>query len=343
MTRYHIIESLETLRLKKKIKQSLFLEGVLSERQYRRYLNYESEMSIETLLTLIQRLDISIDEFFSYASSLESKKERFLKTLKTKVMDFDYQEAKRMIKTSHTYRLDEDEQSLIQLYQSLIEFYERLDESSERDVTFVNQLLKDTHLLAVLNQKYISNTMFSLVNLIVNKTYNLFNHETQRLFQQFYKRLIDKEILLIDGETIFDIQLYYSYYLSTIYGQKTISKDDTTSGGKLLLDAIVLTQETLMSYSLMALNYLNSSMCYGNKSLENAKKSQFYTLLSVLAQPNYDGILPSFKQAFAQVVDSKTFIDDFTQMLDYHIKNDTYYYKEIYTYDDLSTFASDPS
>ncbi len=52
--------------LKKKINQDVFLKDIVSDRQYRRYLNQESVMTLDIFLKLLQRLDYDVSSFLTY-------------------------------------------------------------------------------------------------------------------------------------------------------------------------------------------------------------------------------------------------------------------------------------
>ena len=77
-----IMFALESLRVDKKMTQSLFLKDIMSDRQYRRYLNMESDITVETLIQLIERLEMTLESFFHYVDTFMTKKEQVFQQLK---------------------------------------------------------------------------------------------------------------------------------------------------------------------------------------------------------------------------------------------------------------------
>jgi transcriptional regulator with XRE-family HTH domain len=334
-----IMYVLESLRTHKKMTQQHFLQSITSDRQYRRYLNLESDMTIETLTKLINRLDMTLESFFSYVETYVSKKEHAFQVLKQKMSDYDYEHALQDITIiSSTYDLTEDERETLEFYQGLITFYQQLGDK-EKDKRFVLSRIQDLNLLEMLNHTYYSNDTFSFINLFMNKTYNLMSLDIQLLFQQFYLDFINEKKFLLDGERLENIQMFYSYLVSAIYGKSVITQEETEMGGARIKAGIALTKKTHMTYNLMALNYLNSSMCYLHQLHEEAKKPLFFTFMAVLSQDQAKGMIPAFVTAFSQVTNKDTLLKDILEMLERYLYHPYHYYEEVETYDDLSRCA----
>jgi len=334
-----IMFALESLRVDKKMTQSLFLKDIMSDRQYRRYLNMESDITVETLIQLIERLEMTLESFFHYVDTFMTKKEQAFQQLKQHMSDYHYEQALKDITLIYkTYELIDEERQTLLLYQALITFYQRLG-NKEQDQQFVLNLMRELDLLSMLNQTYYSNDTFSFINMFMNKTYNLMALDIQLQFQQFYVGFIQEKKHLLDGERLENIQMFYSYLASSIYGKSTITQEETTLGGSIIKEGIHLTQQTHMTYNLMALNYLNSSMCYLHQLNLEAKKPLFFTFMSVLSQDNAKGMLPAFIQALTQVASKDTLLDDTLEMLTLYVSQPKHYHEEVDTYDDLSRCA----
>ncbi len=333
------VYEIESLRIEKKINQDVFLKNIVSDRQYRRYLNHESVMTLDVFLKLLRRLEYDITSFLTYIEQKQLDKKKPLFDIRSAMIDFDYNKAKTLIynlqKTTQTNDID----AMLSLYLKLIDFYEKLDVNKDSDNRKVSTFLKDTHVLDSLDARYFSAEKFSSISLLMNKIFNRVEPFYQIKFLDFYSDFIEGKKFLLDGDTLENIQMFYSYFCAATFGRSYISEDEAEKGGRYIKDAIQLTRESLMTYNLMALNYLNSSMCYLHKLNKDAKKSLFYTLMSVIASGNYQGIFPSFKLAFSDVVSKNDLIQDFISELEKHLNNDTQYYEEAKAYNDLSTCA----
>jgi len=339
MTTENWLYDIETLRIERKINQALFLKEIVSDRQYRRYLNGESTPTLTIFLKLLERLNYTLPTFLTYLETKKMKHNQQFDQLRFAMIDFDYTTSKVLIKDIKSMQLSNDQIETLRLYETLIDFYEKLGQNEQLDKTRVENILNETNVLSLLNHTYYSSSTFSLVNLLMNKIFNLLDQEKQQRFLSFYLDFIEDRKFVLDGDTLENKQMVYSYYVSAIYGRSYISEAETKKGGQLIKDAILLTKETLMSYNLMALNYLNSSMCYLHHLNEDAKKSLFYTFMSVFGTGNSEGILPSFKLAFSQVTTSQVILKDFKDELKRHLEKDTYYQEEVLSYNDLSTCA----
>lgn len=339
MTTQNWLYDIETLRIERKINQESFLKDIVSDRQYRRYLNGESTLTLTIFLKLLERLDYTLPTFLTYLETKKTKEHQQFEQLRFAMIDFDYSTSKTMIKDIQSKHLSKEQLETLKLYETLIEFYEKLGQNEHLDKTRVDNILKETNVLSLLNYTYYSSSTFSLINLLMNKIFNVLDQEKQQRFLRFYLDFIENRKFVLDGDTLENKQMVYSYYVSAIYGRPHISEEETKKGGQLIKDAILLTKETLMSYNLMALNYLNSSMCYLHQLNDDAKKSLFYTFMSVFGTGNPEGIFPSFKLAFSQVTTSQVLLKDFKDELLRHLKTDTYYQEEVLSYNDLSTCA----
>lgn len=339
MTINHYIYEIESLRIEKKINQEVFLKDIVSDRQYRRYLNQESVMTLDIFLKLLQRLDYDMSSFLVYVDQKQLEEKKPLLDIRSAIIDFDYIKAKTWIHALKKRPQKKDIDAMLSLYLKLIDFYEKLDLDKDSDHQKVSSLLKETDVLDSLKETYFSSDKFSSINLLMNKIFNRVESVHQKAFLDFYSDFIEGKKVVLDGDTMENIQMFYSYFCSATFGRSYISEEEAEKGGRYIKDAIQLTRETLMTYNLMALNYLNSSICYLHKLNEDAKKSLFYTLMSVIATGNHQGIFPSFKLAFGDVVTRENLIKDFKDELQRHLEHDTKYYEEAKDFNDLSTCA----
>ena len=335
----HYVFEIEALRIEKKINQDVFLKDIVSDRQYRRYLNQESVMTLDIFLKLLQRLDYDISSFLTYIDQKQLEEQKPLLDIRSAIIDFDYNKAKALIhdvkKTPQSKEIDD----MLRLYLKLIDFYEKLDLNKDSDNQKVSSFLKETNVLSSLQETYFSADKFSSINLLMNKIFNRVEPVHQKAFLDFYSDFIEGKKVVLDGDTLENIQMFYSYFCSATFGRSYISEEEAEKGGRYIKDAIQLTKETLMTYNLMALNYLNSSVCYLHKLNEDAKKTLFYALMSVIATGNHQGIFPSFKLAYGDVVSKENLIQDFKSELKRHLEHDTKYYEEAKEFNDLSTCA----
>ena len=124
MTINYYVYEIESLRIEKKINQDLFLKDIVSDRQYRRYLNQESVMTLDIFLKLLQRLDYDMSSFLVFVDQKQLEEKKPLLDIRSAIIDFDYDKAKALIydlrKTLQSKEID----ALLTLYLKLIDFYE---------------------------------------------------------------------------------------------------------------------------------------------------------------------------------------------------------------------------
>ena len=339
-----ILLFLEDQRIKKKYNQLAFCRGIISERNYRRYLNDEVQAKFEIILQLIHRLGFTYSAFMEALVTQKDTLHVMFQTLDQFFKDFNYVKAKATIYDIKQFSqvLTPSQKDRLSLYEKLIRLYERIEDFKDpKDQHTAVQILEDTQLISMLHHTQYTYDEFMFINLIMNKIYNLLPLDTQLKFQLFYQQFIDGTFSIIDGDALEHIQQIYSYYASSIYGKGYISEEETKQGGVLIKDGIHHTRLTHMIYNLMALNYLNSSMCYLHQELEDAKKSAYTTFVAVFSHQNHKGFIPAFKTAFSQVIPIdilKThLIDEFKR----YANNDIFYYEEVKAYNDLSTFYNE--
>jgi hypothetical protein len=339
-----ILLFIEETRIKQKYNQITFCDGIISVRNYRRYLNEDAQVKFEVVLQFIHRLGYSYSAFFEALIQYKDSLSQRFKSLDKSFKDFNYDQAKSDIQEIKTFSLylTTSQVDQLRLYEKLIHLYDHLEHFNDpKDQQTALQILEQTELLTLLKRSVYTYDEFMFINVLMNKIYNLLPLHIQRIFQQFYQAFIDGEKSIIDGDALEHIQQIYSYYVSSIYGKGYITKSETIQGGILIKDGIKLTRLTHMIYNLMALNYLNSSMCYLHKEIEAAKKSAYMTFITIFAQDNSAGLIPAFKTAFGQVIPIETLKIHLLEELDRYFNQNINYYKEVNSYHDLSTFHNE--
>jgi len=319
------VYEIESLRIEKKINQDVFLKNIVSDRQYRRYLNHESVMTLDVFLKLLRRLEYDITSFLTYIEQKQLDKKKPLFDIRSAMIDFDYNKAKTLINNLQQTTQTNDIDAMLTLYLKLIDFYEKLDINKDSDNRKVSTFLKETHVLDSLDARYFSAEKFSSINLLMNKIFNRVEPLHQKNFLDFYSDFIEGKKFLLDGDTLENIQMFYSYFCAATFGRSYISEDEAEKGGRYIKEAIQHTRQTHMTYNLMALNYLNSSMCYLHKALDDAKKSAYTTFVS----------------AFSQVISIDVLKTHLIEEFKRYANNDIFYYEEVKTYNDLSTFYNE--
>lgn len=336
-----IVLFIEHNRVLQKYNQQKFCEGIISERNYRRYLNDDVQVKFDVVLKFIDRLGYTFQAFFDALKTHKDSLDELFETLDKTFRNYEYTHAKRIIQEIKAYihTLTSSRLDKLKLYERLIQLYESLkDFQNPKDQASALHILNETKVLSMLDHTYYTYDEFMFINVLMNKIYNLLPLNVQTQFNQFYVRFISGEHQIIGGNPLEHIQQIYSYYVSSIFGKNHVTKKESKQGGQYIKDGIFLTRQTHMIYNLMALNYLNSSVCYSFKDLDAGKKSAYYTFMSVFAQDNSAGFIPAFKTAFSLAIPTETLKRHLLKEWRRHVLNDLFYYEEVTHYHDLSSF-----
>ena len=90
---------MEILRVKRDFKsQEAFVDGICDVRQYRRYINNESQMPFEILSLFLGRANMTMDEFLGFYSEEERKETMFTRGIYNHLMTGNFERADEMIR-----------------------------------------------------------------------------------------------------------------------------------------------------------------------------------------------------------------------------------------------------
>lgn len=108
----HISKHIEELRVQRNIKRKALCEGILSDRQYRRYLNGHSSMPNEKVIAFVDRLGIDLFDFYLEFSNKSQLVLNKLKNAFNLINKSKFHEAKYILESIDEYELITDLQRL---------------------------------------------------------------------------------------------------------------------------------------------------------------------------------------------------------------------------------------
>lgn len=103
ITYSNFVIAIETLRVSKKFTIYEFIDGIMSHRNYDRFLKNESNISTETLRLMLEKLDITLDVFIEYLRNITLLHHPEEYNIVTNILTRHYKEANKIYK-----ELDED-------------------------------------------------------------------------------------------------------------------------------------------------------------------------------------------------------------------------------------------
>lgn len=180
---------MEILRVKRDFKsQEEFVNGICDVRQYRRYINNESQMPIEVLSLLMGRANMTFEEFLGFYSEEERKETMTIRGIYNHLMTGKFERADEMIReyADNKFLLEANKT----LYSFCKYFYQR-----KKDLSFLFEY--KNHVATLINYPKILNFQFlSHYELLILSNYsqNLPSDERDKVIDKLTAVLISHKI-----------------------------------------------------------------------------------------------------------------------------------------------------
>ncbi len=260
---------LEKIRKDRHISQEDFAFGIVSLRQYRRYLNAESTVSHDILQELCKRLNLKLE----YAL-LEFEADRLTETQKINelynyIVNYDFLNASSLLKEiESTIILDRDNNILLKHSKNLLSFFKR--QMTEA------QIIRETESLININQLLGMNVFTNTELLVLISLFQFNDYKKLALISNKLTGYINKEIKIITGHNIRTIILVLQQ-LSKYYG--TIKDFDNS----LICATLGIDYSNKMrSFYLLDYLYFYKAMIHYNNNETEALEEALYRCYNVL-------------------------------------------------------------
>jgi len=203
---------MEILRSKRDFKsQEAFVEGICDVRQYRRYINNESQMPVDVLSLFLGRANMTVAEFLGFYSEEERKETMFARGIYNHLMTGKFERADEMIHEYAENRFVLEANKT--LYSFCKYFYQR-----KKDLTFLLEY-KD-YVATLINYPRILNFQFlSHYEMLILSSYSqdLPINERDKVIDKLTEVLINHEVTDMNS---LDSHLIILYSLIQHHGMK---------------------------------------------------------------------------------------------------------------------------
>ncbi|MCF7924425.1 MAG: hypothetical protein K9L64_04860 [Candidatus Izimaplasma sp.] len=146
----NLLNYMENLRYDRKMTQDVYLEGVISQRQYYRYRSGESEVPFDVIIKFANKLQIPLLKLISSFQQHSEKEKEVVKEYMNLVMNRELTLANKLLKKHpNLMLLDEETQMFFQSSRILFDFYlnkltnEEMIEKLKEKIDFNNIMKKE--------------------------------------------------------------------------------------------------------------------------------------------------------------------------------------------------------
>lgn len=157
MNTISLLNYMDELRYERKLNQENYLHGIISQRQYYRYLYGESEPPFEVVLELSKKLNLSIDRLINKYQEDNEKEKRIVRKYFNLVINRKFSESAKLSDIIKKFKnLDEGSLVILKLGNILCDFYcniiskieliERLKTVIQLEKMLKHEFLMDTEL-----------------------------------------------------------------------------------------------------------------------------------------------------------------------------------------------------
>jgi len=196
-----LLNYMENLRYDRKMTQEVYLDNVISQRQYYRYRSGESEVPFEVIVKFANKLQIPLLKLISSFQTYSEREKLIVKEYFDLVVNKRISEAKQFIsKQKHLLLLDEETQIFYYVSQVLLNFFQNKISALQ----MIEQLKEKMGFEAVMKKEVLHDIEIYFLGLIMEYS----DDDREIVFQKIdYLRKNNK--LLFGGNPLLDAQVYF--------------------------------------------------------------------------------------------------------------------------------------
>jgi len=192
---------MENLRYDRKMSQEVYLDNVISQRQYYRYRNGESEVPFEVIIKFANKLQIPFLKLISSYQIYSEKEKEIVQEYFNLVLSRRLIEAKQFISKQKSLMLLDDQTKLFyQVSRILFDFYSK----KITNLQLIDKLKRLINFNDIMKKEMLHDIEIYLIGLIMEHS----DDDRELIFAKIDSlRLNDK--LLIGGNSLLDLQVYF--------------------------------------------------------------------------------------------------------------------------------------
>ncbi|MFO7968508.1 MAG: hypothetical protein R6U15_00160 [Candidatus Izemoplasmatales bacterium] len=197
----NLLNYMENLRYDRKMTQEVYLDGVISQRQYYRYRSGESEVPFEVIIKFANKLQIPLLKLISSFQKHTEKEKEVVKEYMNLIMNRRLKEANHLMKNFKNLMLL-DEETVVFYYSSkiLYKFYSQKISQME----MISQLKEKVDFESIMKKEILHDSELYLLGIIMEYS----DENREMIFSKIdYMRKNDK--LLLGGNVLFNSQVFF--------------------------------------------------------------------------------------------------------------------------------------
>ena len=192
---------MENLRYDRKMSQEVYLHDVISQRQYYRYRNGESEVPFEVIVKFANKLQIPLLKLISSYQTYSEKEKQIVKEYFNLVLSKRLTEAKNLISKQKSLMLLDDETKLFyQVSRILHDFYQ----NKITNIQLLEKLKKQINFNDIMKKEMLHDIEIYLIGLIME-----YSEKDRELIFAKIDSLRRNDKLLLGGNSLLDLQVYF--------------------------------------------------------------------------------------------------------------------------------------
>ena len=196
-----LLNYMENLRYDRKMSQEVYLHDVISQRQYYRYRNGESEVPFDVIVKFANKLQIPLLKLISSYQTYSEKEKEIVKEYFNLVLSKRLIEAKQFISKQKSLMLLDDETKLFyQVSRILHDFYQ----NKITNIQLLEKLKKQINFNDIMKKEMLHDIEIYLIGLIME-----YSEKDRELIFAKIDSLRRNDKLLLGGNSLLDLQVYF--------------------------------------------------------------------------------------------------------------------------------------
>lgn len=268
-----LLNYMENLRYDRKMSQEIYLEGVISQRQYYRYRRGESEVPFEVIVKFANKLEIPLLKLISSFQSHAEKEKDIVRNYCYLIIDRRLVEARKYIsKYGKMLLLDEETKKYYYLATVLNDYY--LNKISL--IEMIDILKAKIEFNSIMKKEILHDSELYLLGVIMQYS----DEDREKIFKKI-NNLRKNDKLLLGNNVLFNSQLYF--WITKSLGRLNKYKELI----EIADEAIEYCQKNFSYYSLEHFYYFKALAYYKSDMKKEFEESLLKTVFVLLQRDQH--------------------------------------------------------
>ncbi|MFW5794713.1 MAG: hypothetical protein ACOCV1_04435, partial [Bacillota bacterium] len=260
---------MENLRYDRKMTQEVYLDGVISQRQYYRYRSGESEVPFDVIIKFANKLQIPLLKLISSFQKHSETEKDIVKEYMNLVMNRELASANKLIKSrKNLMLLDEETQMFYQASKILYNFY--LNKLTKQQMIF--QLKQKINFLSVMKKEILHDSEIYLLGILME-----YSEKDREDILLKIEGLRKKDKLLLSGNALFNSQVFFWII-------KNLGRLNKLKELIIMANIAIRHSEKNYIYYLLEYFYYYKALAYYKEGLETKFEDELLKTIYVLLQ-----------------------------------------------------------